>query len=148
MKILPLFKSSTVDIAKYYTRGVANNALYRLDAVREAFVPYAKAHNVSLKIDKASKMIANFDTVPPKLKELLNRSISINVTNNKNRAKTKTLIIDASKDNFLYQGETTSLIKDNNGRLKYVKTKSNYEDNFIRAVFRAVENLTKKVTKK
>lgn len=160
MKIMPLqkaffdvvsevrdfYSNNPVNIVDYYADDSVSFALNRLRPLRDIFESYARKNLVSVSIDRASILEGDSERIKPSLKFLLDKSIALCVTNNIN-GKSKTAIIDTTKDSFIHQGTESILLKNKNGKEFRVHSRYSHEDNFVRAVFRRLEYLTKQISK-
>lgn len=145
-EVRDFYANNPVKLAKAYTNDPASTALAQLEPVKDVFESYAKKNGVSLYIDRASKLVADETKITPALKDLLDRSILLEVVDNMTGAESRA-IIDAAKKFFVHSGSKYVTLPKNDKGAVSVLTHYSHEDNLIRAAYRIFEGLTKQVKK-
>lgn len=145
-KVKDFYFPKSVEIVQYPIKGIAEDALYKLEPAKDVFESYAKHNCVSLFIDKASTLIDNEKLIKPELKEHLQNSIMMRVIN-KISGKERVAILDASKDTFTHTSTSHIDVQSKDGAKTPIIMVSSHEDDFVRATYRLFENLTKLVQK-
>lgn len=145
-EVKDFYSNEFVKIAKSYKDDSVSNALYRLEPVKDVFESYAKKECVSLSIGRASDLLTEKTETRPSLKNLFDRSIVLNVTNNITGVESRA-IIDTSKETFVHSGEKYMTLPKKDRAAISVLAHYSHEDNLIRAAYRTFERLTKLVKK-
>lgn len=145
-KIKDFYFPKRVYIEQYYANDNAEKALRRLDKVKDVFEPYAKAHGVSLQIDKGITIFKEDQAVNPALKAKLENSIVMKVINNFN-FKERNMLIDVTTDSFKHTDSKKVVAGAGGAVVKNMIATTDVEDNFIRHSFRVFERLTSLVKK-
>lgn len=131
-----------VNIAHSQKEDSVSDALYNLSKSQDIFESFAKDKRVLVSIDRGDSLLTSVSgDVNPKLKNLLDKSVVVRVTNGIT-GKEKHSVIDTTKDTFVYSGENLMTKKAPDGSTKQVKETYSHEDNFLRAVYRAVSYLS------
>ncbi len=157
MKILPTFTNLISEVKtyyagkhakinQYYTDDKVVDALNLLKPVEDVFESYAKHKGVFVVLDKASTMVENENLINPELKKALGNSIMVKVEDGLS-GSAKTSIIDVTKPYYKHVAKNVVILPDGEGKMKDGLILSQYEDNFIRTVYRTVENLVKLLKK-
>lgn len=145
-KIKDFYFPKRIYIENYYTNGNAEQALKRLEKVKDVFEPYAKKKGVSLHIDKGTTIFKEDQAVNPALKAKLENSIVMKVINNFN-FKERNMLIDVTTDSFRHTDSKKVVAGTGGAVVKNMIATTDVEDNFIRHSFRVFERLTQLVTK-
>lgn len=130
-------KVSPITVGQYYTNSVLDNALDQVSQAKGLFIPYAKKYGISVNIDKADRFLSQDIFRHSSMQDLVDNSIVVTVKNNKT-GKSGFSLVDATQETVIHSGEMI-----NKNGAKVVTTKYSHEDNLIRTICRAVENLTK-----
>lgn len=157
MKILPTFTNLISDVKayragkhakinQYFTDDKVSDALSTLKPVEDVFESYAKHKGVFVVLDKASTMVENENLIKPELKKAIENSLMVKVEDGLSGV-TKTSIIDVTKPYYKHSVKHNVVVPDGEGNTKDLVASCVYEDNFIRTVYRTVENLVKLLKK-
>ena len=148
MKILPLLIEEIphVSISRCLEEaGPASLALDSLHPVQPMLEGYAKAHNVDLFV---SKSVPNNTHEQPKYVKLITDNIiSLTVKNRdgSGRYMSTNFVVHPWKDSYKFsKSNEIDFIKSDGSKVKRTLV-STYEDNFVRAFFRTVEDLVKQL---
>lgn len=117
----------------------------KLSSAQSTIANYAKSKGVKVTFNDANKFMADekFD-VPKHLSNFLSDKIQISVENIKDK-RTRGLFLDADVNKVHTHQKTKYFIKDipEDDTQVTRKVVNTYEDNFLRNVYRTVENLVK-----
>ena len=106
----------------------------------DSFDTHAKIPEYFANVDKAAKVVSP-DLLTPSMQKLVDNNIVVSVRDKKT-GKVGLSLVGATKDSFMHSEDKLVEVFDRNG-IKLVSTKFNHEDNLLRTICRAVENLTK-----